>query len=75
MWIVDDMAQRLLLQSSDDSTNAVEDVSPTSTLNLRIASIFIIFAAGMLGATPPLFMKVRKESAVQSLGNLDCGGR
>ncbi len=63
MFSVDDMELRVLMHSgSRDDSGAEDGEGPSSTLDLRIAAVFIVFAAGMLGCLPPLFMKVSRSS-------------
>ena len=45
----------------DDPPPLSEEASIENTLDLRVASVFVIFFAGCLGGFPPLFMKVRKD--------------
>lgn len=41
------------MSSSSDGTAETQN-----TLDLRIAAVFVVFAAGIIGSLPPLFMKV-----------------
>ncbi len=40
------------MSSSDDAAEM------QNTLDLRVAAVFVVFAAGIIGSLPPLFMKV-----------------
>ncbi len=65
------MAQRILMHSSAHSDGADDlagdEHTDDATLALRIAAVFIIFAAGMIGGIPPLFMKVREGTSRESV--------